>query len=721
MKKTILTLCMILALLVSCAALPAQAADGTTEIVIYHTNDTHGYLQGDGSAVIGIDTVAALKKSTPGSILVDAGDATQGLPLASLTRGADVIELMNLAGYDLMTPGNHEFDFGAAQFLQNAEAADFPLLAANVLRDGQPLLKGVQENGNGCRVILEREDLSIGFFGLTTADTATSALPEGIAGLTFADEITTANQEIEALEEAGADVIIAVCHLGTTDASCTSTKLAEATGGKIDVIIDGHSHTIENRSVNGTLIVQTGSQMSAVGKLTLTFQDGSMTAAADTLLTPKDVAEVTPDAAVSAKLAEINATSAALLEEPIAQTETTLWAGNVGGTVAITRMVETNYGNLVADAFRSAAETLLQSKGDAAELPVVAVENGGGIRTEAANGVITMGDLIAAFPFSNTLYLKQVTPAILYEVMENAGKELDGQDKETGLLLQGTNFGGFLQVSGCTVVYDPDAPAGSRVTSITLDSQSEPLDRTDTATPIMLVGNNYIMTGGNHYDMLAALPKYAEAGGELETIQNYLESCLKDGVLQGYAGTEGRIRMQSAGYQPRDYTASLLITDEDGRPLANQSLSYRIDGGARQNGKTDENGILLLTLADGAHGVRLADDQQEVYVDNYTGFGIIEDAYRPAVALTFLSDGSCDPIDTGSQPEGKPETDPNPGTDPNPDTDPEPETDPETGAAPDEKSPATGGRFPIAACIAMAGSAVLLVLTASRKRGCKRL
>ena len=76
--------------------------------------------------MIGIDTVAALKKSTPGSILVDAGDATQGLPLASLTRGADVIELMNLAGYDLMTPGNHEFDFGAAQFLQNAEAADFP-------------------------------------------------------------------------------------------------------------------------------------------------------------------------------------------------------------------------------------------------------------------------------------------------------------------------------------------------------------------------------------------------------------------------------------------------------------------------------------------------------------------------------------------------------------------------------------------------------------------
>ena len=107
--------------------------------------------------------MAALKKSEPESVLVDAGDATQGLPVASLTRGRDVIRLMNLAGYDVMAAGNHEFDFGTEQFLANAAAADFPILAANVYRDGRLLLSGVQEGNSGDHVILERKGVRIGF------------------------------------------------------------------------------------------------------------------------------------------------------------------------------------------------------------------------------------------------------------------------------------------------------------------------------------------------------------------------------------------------------------------------------------------------------------------------------------------------------------------------------------------------------------------------------
>ena len=141
----VLALCLVFSLAVPSSMWKAGAEEtGTAEIVIYHTNDTHGYLSGDGSSVIGIDQVAGLKESTPGSILVDAGDATQGLPLASLTKGADVMELMNLAGYDLMTAGNHEFDFGTDQFLSNVALADFPILAANIYRDGQPLLQDEQ-------------------------------------------------------------------------------------------------------------------------------------------------------------------------------------------------------------------------------------------------------------------------------------------------------------------------------------------------------------------------------------------------------------------------------------------------------------------------------------------------------------------------------------------------------------------------------------------------
>ena len=651
MKKFLsaaLILCMPLSMTVSAQTAGNQEdGDAVQEVIIYHTNDTHGYLSGDGEEIVGIALAAGLKESTPNSILVDAGDATQGLPLASLTKGADVIELMNLAGYDLMAPGNHEFDFGTETFLSNAQKADFPVLAANIYRNGSPLLKDVQEDSSGCHAVLEQNGVRIGFFGLTTADTASSTNPAGIKDLEFRDEIETAKTEINHLEEEGADVIVAMCHMGNMDASCTSADLADAMTGeyqdKIDIIIDGHSHTVENEETNGILIVQTGSGMAGIGKLTLEVR-GDEVSASEELLGPADLADIVPDAAVAERLKQIESSQSDLLGETVGTTETTLWAGQVG-VVALTRLVETNYGDFTADAFRSAAETYLQTLGTDTDLPVIAVENGGGIRAMSPNGDITMGDLISAFPFSNTIYLKKVTPAILYEVMEVSGTALDGQDKETGMLLQQTNSGGFLQISGFTTVFNPDWEEGQKVVSITLDGQTEPLDREDTTTEIMMASNNYIMSGGNDYTMLADLPKYGEAGGELETVQTYLESCMKDGVLQGYAGTGNRIQMKGDGYEPKDYTASVLIADQSGEPLAGQELSYRVDGGQRQNGITDENGILQITLSDGAHGVRLADTQQEIYVDNYSGFGITVDEFRGQPVLTFLSDGSCDPVD----------------------------------------------------------------------------
>lgn len=652
MKKNALAMATMLCLSFTVIS-PAQiinGAESSSEVVIYHTNDTHGYLAGDGESIIGIDQVAGLKESTPDSILVDADDATQGLPLASLTKGADIIELMNLAGYDLMTAGNHEFDFGTDQFLSNVKLADFPILAANIYQDGQPLLQDVQEGNNGCHTIIERDGLQIGFFGITTTDTAGSTNPAGIAGLEFKDEIETAKNEIDHLESEGADVIIAICHMGDMDASCTSVDLANALTGeyqdKLDVLIDGHSHTIENEETNGVLIVQTGSGMTGVGKLTLTVS-GDEVSAEEQLLTPQDLTDITPDAAVAEQLTQIQDTQAELLNESVGTSETTLWAGQIG-VVAVTRLVETNYGDFTADAFRAAAESYVQTLGTDTDLPIIAVENGGGIRAMSPNGNVTMGDLISAFPFSNTIYMKKVTPAVLYDVMEVSGTTLDGQDKETGMLLQQTNSGGFLQISGFTVVFDPDGEAGQRVTSITLDGQSEPLDREDTETQIIMASNNYIMSGGSDYTMLGELPKYGEAGGELETVQAYWESCLEDGTLKGYAGTKNRIQMRREGYEPKDYTASILIADEDGSALGGQELSYRVDGGERINGTADENGILEITLTDGAHGVRLADDQQEIYIDNYSGFGIVIDEFREQPVLTFLADGSCDPVESES-------------------------------------------------------------------------
>ena len=632
--------CFVMLLGASAAAMVLGTAH-SEQVVIYHTNDTHGYLAGDGSSIIGIDQVAGLKESTPDAILVDAGDATQGMPMASLTKGADVIELMNLAGYDLMTAGNHEFDFGTEQFLSNVALADFPVLAANIYQDGTPLLDGMQEGSDGCHTVMERDGVRIGFFGLTTVQTATATNPTGIAGLEFRDEIETAKKEIDELEQEDVDVIVAVCHLGDGDAPCTSIALADAMTGeyqdKLDVIIDGHSHTVENREQNGILIAQTGSGMTGVGKLTLTVSADEVEATEE-LLTAADMANVPTKAAVTQKLQQIEASQAELLEESIGQTNTTLWAGWIGD-IATTRFVETNFGDLVADAFWDAATSFLQQNGTPEEktMPVIAVENGGGIREAVPNGEITKGDLIAAFPFSNTLYMKKITPQILYQMMEVSGSLLDGQDPETGMLLQ-------QQISGFQVVFDPDGAEGEKVVRITLAGQSKPLDRNDTTTQLILVSNNYIMSGGNDYTMLADLPKYGEAGGELETIQNYIARCLEDGVLVDYAGLQNRIMMTGGQYQPKDYMAAILVTDEKGNPLPNQALSYRVDGGQRMNANTDGNGFLRITVTDGSHGVRLSDAQAEVYVDNYAGLGMREDALRQWPELTFLTDGSCDPV-----------------------------------------------------------------------------
>ena len=703
------------------------AKQNVTEVTIYHTNDTHGYLEGDGESVIGLPLVAGLKNTDENAILVDAGDATQGLPLASLTKGNDVIELMNLADYDLMVPGNHEFDFGTEAFLENVDLAEFPVISANIYRDGSLLLAGTQEGNEGCHTVIERDGVKIGFFGLTTVHTASATNPEGLDGVEFTDEIEAAKAEITHLEEAGADVVIAVTHMGDEagGAPCTSADLAEAmTGeyaGRLDAIIDGHSHTVENDEVNDVLIVQTGTGLSAVGKLTVSVQPGQDPSLKEELLGVDAFQNITPDPEVEQKLTEIGAEQEEMLNEEIGALSTTLWAGTIG-QVPPTRFVETNYGNLAADALADSAKALVRETGTAEdqEMPVIAVENGGGIRAAVTNGNITLGELVSTFPFSNTVYMKKISPQVLYQMMEQSASDLDGQDPETGMLLQQSVSGGFLQISGFRVVFDPDGEAGSRVSSITLDGQETPLDRNDSETKIILAGNNYILSGGNDYDMLAGLPKYAEAGGELETIRSYIEKNLENGTLTGYAGTEGRISYSGSVYQPKDYTVSVLqIVDEAGNPYADREISYRVDGGEGIMGKTDSDGYLKITLSDGGHGIRVSDAQAEVYVDNYAGIGLVTDAIRPVLKLTAPAPGSEIPVKEQGTPDPEPTQDPEPIPEPDPEPVPEPDPEPEpVSPTEDEEAPGDETVIPgtgdismpqIYAAMALAAVAVLVL------------
>lgn len=628
-----------------------EAAEGpTSEVVIFHTNDTHGYLQGDGESVVGIDLVAGVRAATPNALLVDAGDATQGMPLASLDKGASVVSLMNAAGYQAMCLGNHEFDFGQENLVANAGAAEFPFLGANVLKEGAPLLAGVTNAAgqtlDGCSTVLECAGRRIGVFGLATTATKSAVNPAFVADLEFADEIATAEQQIAALAGQGVDAIVALCHMGDGPVPCKAVDLAAGLSAEaaanLAAIVDGHSHTVENTEVNGVLVVQTGCNGANLGKLTLSFDDDGSVSASEELLDAAACAEIASASAdVAADLEAVTADLDVLMGEVLFSNPTTLWAGWISETeiAAPTRMVETNFGDVAADALRQAAQAYLQETGDAST-PVVAVENGGGIRAALSRGLVTLGHLVTTFPFSNSVVLKTVTPAVLRSVFEGGLALTEGQDASTGMLLQQTVSGSFLQLSGCTVTCDPNAPAGQRVQQIALDGAEAPLDLSDAETPIVLASNTYVMAGGDDFAALADIEQLAEIGGELETIQAYLEGLAGTAEVEDpaaatlplMASTEGRLQLRG-GYEPAPWTATLRLVDFEGNPLAGYPITLEINAANRVDVTSDENGLVHVEVADGPHAICQASDDPaiatpEYYVDNYMGYGLVEDELR---------------------------------------------------------------------------------------------
>ena len=420
---------------------------------------------------------------------------------------------------------------------------------------------------------------------------------------------------------------------------CTSVQLANALTGayqdKLDVIIDGHSHTQENTEENGVLIVQTGSSFSSLGKLTLRFDEKEQVEAEGELLTQQDLAQVEPDAEVVSKIEQIQAQQKPVLAEKVSQTENSLWGGYINN-IAEARIYETNLGDLAADAYRSAALDYLLQQGED-PVYVAGAVNGGGVRASLTKGEITKGDLVTVFPFSNTLMLKKITPQVLYAVMENSVSEESGQEEGTGRITGGAS-GGYLQISGFRVSYDPSASVGSKVQSIQIRNEKSgeytELSRSDTQTEIHFISNSFIMTGGNEYTMLGELPLEAETGGELETVENYLAENYPDGLGEEYPVRGDRIWL-SNDRSPQEYEARIRIADAQGNPVQNQELSYQTQEGQSGTAKTDEEGILTVTLEKGPHAVSLKNGQEEVYVNNYSGNGLQEDSTQ-LPALTFL-------------------------------------------------------------------------------------
>ena len=505
MKKTrrILALALTLVLILA-VSIPASAeydyaananivrSDYTGKTVILHTNDVHGALGGYAFA-------AALKSRFENAgaevYLVDAGDFSQGTIYVSHFKGASAVTMMNAAGYDVVTLGNHEFDFGYAQLTENLKKAKFTVLCADVYLDatGETIYDPytVIETGSG---------LKLGFFGMETPETATKVNPGLIKEITFAtfdDFYASAQLAVDGLKEQEADLVIGLVHLGVDAESAAngyrSIDLYENVPG-IDFLIDGHSHTVMTAGENGEPIQSTGTAFQNVGVIVI---DNETKTIEDNFL--MSTAGIAANGLVAATAQGIIDTVDMEYGTPFATTEYFLNGERDPGN----RTEQTNLGSLITDAMVWSVVSAggLEAYYDA---PVVGITNGGGIRASINVGEITKKDINTVLPFGNTVAVVYVSGAELLEALE------------ASTFCTPDAIGGFPQTSGIewvldtTAAYDQGeiytldgkessyyAPASINRVSI-ISVNGEPFDE---AATYAVVTNNFCAAGGDTYNV----------------------------------------------------------------------------------------------------------------------------------------------------------------------------------------------------------------------------
>lgn len=409
------------------------------DIVVLYTNDVHCALDEN----LGYAGLAAyrdeMKQLTEYVTLVDAGDATQGGTVGTLSKGIFPMQIMDKAGYAVAVPGNHEFDYGMENFQKIAATMKSSYTCCNFmdLKTGKPVFDAYKMVSYG--------DTQVAYVGITTPETFSSSTPvyfqddtgkyiygfcEGNDGK---DLYQAVQRAVDAAKAAGADAVIAVGHCGVAEDSAPwrSTDIIANVSG-LTAFLDGHSHsTIASQAVRDAegktvLLSSTGTKLSAIGKLVLR-PDGTATTEVVTDYTVKD-----PD--MTAFVKDIQSRNQALLDQVVGKTAVTLTTKNPDGSRAV-RSGETNLGDFLADAFRAAGK---------ADIGWI---NGGGIRADLDAGDITYGDILNVFPFGNELCVVKVTGQQILDMLEMAARSCP---QETGA---------FMQVSGMRYTVDTSIPS----------------------------------------------------------------------------------------------------------------------------------------------------------------------------------------------------------------------------------------------------------------------
>ena len=532
----LLSVVMTLTLLVSSAwADESKPLDGKT--VILHTNDVHGSIELYAK-------VAAMKGDYEAQgaqvILADAGDYSQGTVYVSVNKGKDAVTMMNAAGYDVATIGNHEFDYGYAQLKSNLDSAAFKVVCANVLQDGSPVFDAYTK--------IDKGGVQVAFVGVETPEAQTKANPALIQGLTFlaGNEMYAAVQDqVNAARTAGADIVIVLTHLGVDSSSepNTSYDLYEKVTG-IDFIIDGHSHTVMTKGPEGEPIQSTGTALNNIGVITI---DNATKKIESNELIPIWHTEEVDGKEVTVydytKSDETVANAAKAIIDPIDADYDQKFAESAvdlnGAKAPGNRTEETNLGDLITDAMMWAIKT----KAPGVDMNnAVAITNGGGIRAAIAKGDITKKDVNTVLPFGNTLAVVYVKGSELLEALE------------VSTYCTPKSLGGFPQFAGMEVelntaceydANDTTYPGSTyfgpksinRITIKTVNGKAFDKDAT-----YAVITNNFLAAGGDTYYAFAAAQTQFDTGLPLdEILMEYITVELNGVVTDKYAAPQGRL------------------------------------------------------------------------------------------------------------------------------------------------------------------------------------
>lgn len=506
----------------------SNEGDGSFSMNIYHTNDNHSRVEAFPQLVTALNE--AQEEHGEGLVL-DAGDIFAGTFYLEEFYGQDSIEFMNLMEYDVFVPGNHEFDLGDLEeghpeLAEFFEAAEFTAVAANMDFSEDEnfenlIVDGVSdeaENGMIYDGIIEEHDgEEIGIFGLTTEDTVDVT---SLVDVEASDYVQAAQDMVDQFQEEGVDKIIALTHLGyDSDPSVGNDLLLAEQVEEIDVIIGGHSHTVleeptivteneDGEEMDPTVIGQAGEYGEYLGRMNITFDEDGVVADAEGELLAAEEREPDPEAV------EILEPYQEAVEE--VQDEVVVTVNNElpnprhgEGDEDSVRADETALGNLVADAQLEVAQSIDEDT-------VMALQNGGGIRTSIEAGEVTAGEIFEVQPFGNRLTLLELSGEELIEMFETSVYDSPEEN------------GGFLQVSGdVRLTYDSNREPGERVESLEVNTDGgyEAIDEDETYT---IATNDFTATGGDGHEVLESAYDDGRAtivgDADWEMLRDYLEA-----------------------------------------------------------------------------------------------------------------------------------------------------------------------------------------------------